>query len=241
MRGCGIVRSGSSSAQVVVQQHVDVERARAPAFAAHALRVAPRAAARARAARADRGRCRSRRRRSGTRPAAGRRPARSRRRARPRRRATPSARASASTARCRCASRSPRFEPSARYARASRHRSMRTPTWSTPRAHRRLQLAHLDDDALHARVGAAHLGDARREPFEQLVVLGRDDPADRVAHRAVVDGVVERRRSRPPARGRRGARGRPRTAAARTCSSGSTPCTPSSRIPAMRMRSTSRR
>ena len=57
---------------------------------------------------------------------------------------------------------------------------------------RRLELAQLHDDTLHALVGAANLGDARREPFEQLVVLVGDDRAHRVADRAVVDRVGQR-------------------------------------------------
>ena len=101
------------------------------------------------------------------------------------------------------------------------------------------ELAHLDDDAVHARIGAAHLGDARREPFEQLVAAPSRRRGDRLAHRAVVDGVGEvvaragRARSTSSSRSTSNGCGR-------SCSSGSTPCTPISRRPAMRMRSMTR-
>ncbi len=55
-----------------------------------------------------------------------------------------------------------------------------------------MQLAHLDRDTLDARVGPTHFGDAAREAFEQLEALGRDDAADGLAHRRIVDRVVER-------------------------------------------------
>ena len=104
---------------VVVQQDVDVEGARSPTFAAFRAARRVRGPARARAMRPARARCRSRRPRSDTHPAAGRRPARSRRRAIRTRRDTAGAVASASTACCKNASRSPRFEPRARYARVN--------------------------------------------------------------------------------------------------------------------------
>src|SRR6185503_2132061 len=53
----------------------------------------------------------------------------------------------------------------------------------------RLQLAHLDHHAVDARLGPAYVGDARRKPFEQLVVLVGDHAAHRVANRPVVDRV----------------------------------------------------
>ena len=121
---------------VADEQHVDVERARPPALASRtrsAVGLEPlrdaRAAPRASSVGVD-----ARRPRSGSRPAPGRRPARSRTPATPRPRRRRRSRASPSTASWRCASRSPRFDPSPRYARASRsrgHRSMRTATWST--------------------------------------------------------------------------------------------------------------
>ena len=40
-----------------------------------------------------------------------------------------------------------------------------------PGAHGRLQLADLHHDTLHSGIGPADVGDARREPLEQLVVL----------------------------------------------------------------------
>ena len=90
-------------------------------------------------------------------------------------------RASSSTANCRCAARSPRFEPSAMYARLTRSHGLdriarrRHSPLDThrdvveQRADRRVHLADLDDRADHTRIGLAHLGDARREPFEQSV------------------------------------------------------------------------
>ena len=115
----------------------------------------------------------------------------------------------------------------------SRHRSMRTATWSTIARTGGCSLRTVTADPGDALVDAAHLGDAGGEPLEQLVPLGRDDPAHRLGDRRVVDGVVERvalaRREQVDGRARR----RPRTAAGRVCSSGSTPCTPSSRSPVM--------
>ena len=111
-----MVRSGSSIRHVVDEQHVDVERARTPTLDSFARRRAARCAGTGAAALADRGRSRSRRPRSDTRPAEGRRPVRSRRRATPPRRARPEL---ARVRRPRAAdapSRSPRFDPSARYA-----------------------------------------------------------------------------------------------------------------------------
>ena len=99
-----------------------------------------------------------------------RRPARSRTRARPRRPSTRRRRASASTASCRCASRSPRLEPSARYAARVPQRSMRTRDVSRPRPRTGgSSLRTSTTTPFDARVGAAHFGDARREPLEQLV------------------------------------------------------------------------
>ena len=106
-----------------------------------------------------------------------------------------------------------------------------------PRAHRRMELAHLDDDAVHARVGC---GTPRRCASRAARAAGR---------------LVRRHRARPPRtprrsrRCRRGRRSRPACARStsssrstsngcgRVCSSASTPCTPSSRRPAIRMRS----
>ena len=69
---------------------------------------------------------------------------------------------------------------------------MRTATWSTIARHGRMELAHGHRHRGDAIVDAAHLGDARRQSFEELVALGRDDPTDRFRDRRVVDGVVER-------------------------------------------------
>jgi transposase len=59
------------------------------------------------------------------------------------------------------------------------------------RAYGRVHLAHLDDRTHDARIGATHLDDARGEALEQLVPLRRHDAAHRVAHRGIVDGVLE--------------------------------------------------
>ena len=58
-------------------------------------------------------------------------------------------------------------------------------------AYGRMHLAHFDDDPFDPRVGATHFGDAGREPFEQFELFRRDHPAHRFTHRGVVDGVVE--------------------------------------------------
>jgi len=59
------------------------------------------------------------------------------------------------------------------------------------RAYGRVHLAHLDDRTHDARIGAAHLDDARGQALEQLVPLRRHDAAHRVAHRGIVDRVLE--------------------------------------------------
>ena len=71
--------------------------------------------------------------------------------------------------------------------------------------------------------------------------LRRHDAAHRVAHRGVVDGVVEIVARARGATRRRASSTSTSNGCGRTCSSGSTPCTPSSRMPEMRMRSTARR
>ena len=60
------------------------------------------------------------------------------------------------------------------------------------RFHRRLELAHLHDHALHPVIFPAHLGDALREPLEQLVVLRGHDAGYGLGQRPVVDGVGRR-------------------------------------------------
>src|SRR5689334_9242166 len=55
-----------------------------------------------------------------------------------------------------------------------------------------MELAHRDQHPGDAVVDATHLGDARGEPFEQVVPLRGDHPAHGLGHRRVVDGVVER-------------------------------------------------
>ena len=54
------------------------------------------------------------------------------------------------------------------------------------------KFAYLDHHTVHAGIGPADLGDPGREPFEQLIVLGRDDGSDRLADRSVV--VLDRRK-----------------------------------------------
>ena len=109
------------------------------------------------------------------------------------------------------------------------------------RAYRRMHLADLDDRADHARIGSAHLGDARREPLQQSVLLRRDDPAHGLAHRGVVDGVLRDRRSPRRRSRRRAARRRPRTVAGGPVPRGAHRARPTRAMPEMRMRSTARR
>ena len=167
IRGCGIVSSGSSSATSSYSR-TSTSSVRGP-HRSPRTRCASRSMLlreREQRVRIER-RCRSRRPRSGTRPAAGHRRARSRTRARPRRRRR---------------RRPPRARrPRAADARAGRRGSNRargTRGVTARRARRRSRacartggcsLRTSTTTPTHARIGAAHLGDPRREPFEQLV------------------------------------------------------------------------
>ena len=77
-------------------------------------------------------------------------------------------------------------------ARAGRHCSMHTATWSTIARTGGCSLRTVTATRGDPLVDAAHLGDAGRQALEQVVALGLHDAADRLGDRRVVDGVVER-------------------------------------------------
>ena len=216
---------------VVVEQDVDVERARPPAF--DRARGPRRARARCASASSSSGRarCRPRRRRSGTRPAAV------------RRRAAVSYTRETAIDGDAAASAKPvdRGLQDTRGGRRGSNRATRYGVRFTARRGRRRGRASTrtggcilrtstttPDDT---RIGTAHLGDPRREPLEQAGSCSDETMrAHGFAHRAVVDRVVELvalagggevdEQLESTSNG-----------CGRACSSGSTPCTPSSRSP----------
>ena len=182
IRGWGTTRSGSSTVCVADEQHVDVEGPRAPTLAADPVRLAPRGAGpRASSCRGvERGVDGD----DGVEVLAAapdRRPGRSRR---PARHATATddvgGRRQAVDRELQVREPVPevRPDPEVRARRHGRHRCRRTQRSIVHgdvvdhRPHRRVQLAYRHRDRVHALVDAAHLGDARREPFEQRVPLG---------------------------------------------------------------------
>ena len=214
MRGCGTVRSGVVDAARRRTSSTSTSSVRGPHRShAHALGALPRSRGTARSSscgsrlgvdRDDRVQVRVLRRpadRRGLVHARDRDHVDARRRARARR-----PRAAATRAGRRGSSR-------ARGTRAGHvQRSMRTPTWSTWAAPAGRACAPPRPRPGRA-LGEAHVGDARRELLEQLVVLVGDRRRCTASHdSAVVGGVGERRRSRPRPRGRRAARGRRRRA-----------------------------
>ena len=201
MRGCGMREVGIVEREVVVEQHVDVERARAPALATHASRVrAPCCWASASSAcgsssvsiattafryascarTADRSGLVDARDRRDLAPVGAR---RARRR-----------RAAGGRGDRRGSTRARGRRVVHRFERPRRARRVTVPDvadGSTSR-HRRLHLAHLDDRRRATRGSARHTSAMRAASrSSSVVVLRRDDPAHRFADRAVVDGVVE--------------------------------------------------